>query len=179
MVIVPDERWEALALSLRARLPAIVDELSPENFAAAAGGQALGFLEGRMGEGEELLVWLPAGRALVAGWTTLEPREEVAGTATASREEGLLARVFASGMSERGEGAELEAGAWTNLQERRGRRLAWLAASPVHVFGKVAGVLARAEYGGGEGSIPAEEAALLGRLVEDRILRAALGWEEA
>ena len=180
LVIVPDEKLEPLVLSLKARLHAIAEEVTPENFAALAGEQLLGFLNGGMEgvEDHELLVWLPSGRALVVAWTTLDPKEEVVGAATAGFESGLLARVFASGNSERQQAADLEADTWTNLEDRRDRRLSSLAGSPIHLFGKCAGVLARAGYGNGCEDHPvAETAALLGRLVEDRIIRAVLGLE--
>lgn len=188
LVIVPDETLEPLALALRTRLAGLAGALVAENLAAALGEQALRLL-GRLDGGKsvrEVIVWGCSGRAYLAGWTSLEPDEEVALAASADAEAGLVAQVFATQRAVALAGTELRAGDWTNLEARRGRALAWMAASPALVFDRCAAVVTLHEFctdaaagtpGANEVTALAEAADLAGRLIEDGLIRAALGLE--
>lgn len=188
LVIVPDEKLEPLAISLRARLPAIADEARAENLASLMGERSRRFLLGIVdtGEQQELLLWGRSERGYVVVWTSLRPESEVVGTVTADQASGFISRIFASGRSDVESGEDLQAATWTNLEEKRGRLLHSMAASPVILFGKCAAAVALAQYQV-EGDVKtldqsdavrvAEAASLLARLLEDRLLRAALGIE--
>jgi hypothetical protein len=188
LVIVPDEKFEALVLSLKSRLPPIVDEVRAENLASLMGERSRRVLLGiaDAGQGQELLLWARSDRAYVVAWTSLPPESEVVGTATADPVAGLINRLFASGRSDVESREDLQATTWTNLQEKRGRALHSMAASPVILFGKCAAAVSLAQYqteqivktlDQSDVVRVAEVASLLARLLEDRLLRAALGIE--
>ncbi len=186
LVIDPDEKIVPLTLMLKATLPAIAAELTAENFDDLIGGIAQNMLlraVERCGA-DELLIWARSGNGLLVAWSSLEPVGEVVRAVTSDRDEGLIARVFASSRSENGSPPELSAGAWTNLEERRGRTVAGITASPVILFEISVAVLALVTYrNDGEGSSgqvvetanAAEAAGLLALLIEDRLLRASIG----
>jgi len=186
LVIVPDEKLEPLVLSLKARLSAIVGEVRAENIADVIGEDTrLLPTLAQGGAGQELLLWARSARAFLAAWTS-RPFDAIAGVATADLDVGLISQVFASGKSVLQAGAEVQANQWTNLEETRGQVIDGMAASPVFIFGKCAAALALAAYRG-EGNSSAvtheglarlaEAASVVGRLLEDRLLRATLGFE--
>lgn len=188
LVIVPDEQLEPLARTLKSQLSGLVDELRSEHFAGLLDESCRRILQGlvRNRKAHEVLLWGPSDAVFRVAWTSLPPESEVLNIVTAARNEGLPARVRASGRSAMQAADELQAGAWTNLEERRGQVLESLAASPVFLFDKCAAVLSLAKYRTDESPVMpsqtdlaelAETASLLGRLLEDRLMRACLGME--
>jgi len=188
LVIVPDEKFEPLASTLKGRLSAVAGELKSEHFAGLMNELCrrvlLGFVRNR--SDQELLLWGCSDGPFRVAWTSLPPESEVLNIVTAARDAGLPARVRESGQPATQTAGELQAGAWTNLEERRGRALDSMVASPVFVFDKCPAVLSLASYRtGGEPRIPShadlvdltETASLLARLIEDRLVRACLGLE--
>ena len=187
-VIVPDEKLEPLMLLLKAKLPNIAAEIRAEHLADLIDRVARRVLRGaaeRPGV-DEIVVWGVSGNGFLAAWSSLAPETEVVGVVTASAEEGLIARVFASSRSEAQAAPGLGAAHWTNLEQRRGRMIAGMAATPLLLFGKPVAVLSlvtydkegAAEPGSFPGTVPATEAAgLLVRLIEDRLVRSSLGLE--
>jgi hypothetical protein len=183
LVIVPDESHEALAAVLKSRLAGIVRELDAENLVDAMGIHAPAVLvrsaDGMAGV--EWVLWAGGGGDFAVAWTSAEPVDEVVGRVRADAGEGLVARVFASWRSELEMRDELQAGDWTNFERLRGRGIGAMAGSPVVVFGVCVAVLSVVVFvdfeGDGVVRPPAETASLLGRLVEDRLLRATLGMD--
>jgi hypothetical protein len=188
LVIAPDEKLEPLVLSLKARLPAIADEVRAENLASLMGERSRHVLLGiaDAGQQQELLLWARSHRAYAVVWSSLPPESEVVDTVTGDQASGFISRVFASARSDVETSEDLQAATWTNLEEKRGRALDSMAASPVILFGKCTAALSLAQYQAQGGVktldqsdlVPvAEAASLLARLLEDRLLRAALGIE--
>ncbi len=187
LVIVPDETFEPLVLSLKARLSALTSEIRAENIVALIGDHTrLLPTIARVDAGQELVLWAPSARAFLAAWTSRMRTEEITGTDTADLSEGLVSQVFASADSALQTGVEMQANAWTNLHETRGERIDGMAGSAVFIFGKCAAVLALVAYRTNRDAPPlirenlarvAEAASLLGRLLEDRLIRASLGIE--
>ena len=182
-VIVPDEKLEPLVLLLKAKLPNIAAEIRAEHLADLIDSVARRALRdaARPASIDEILIWGLSGNGFLAAWSSLVPENEVVGTATAAAEEGLIARVFASSRSDAQAAPGLAAGNWTNLEQRRGRMIASMAATPLLLFGKPVAVLSLVTYQKDEpqslpGTSAATEAAvLLVRLIEDRLLRSSLG----
>lgn len=181
LVIIPDEAHEALGSSLKPRLAGIAREITAHNLAHIMGSHALRCFNSSAEDQEsELLLWAAEGKGFVVALATRPPREEIEGRARADAHEGMIARVMTSGRAEVATASDLEASDWTNLESLRGMRIEAMASSPVFLFENHALVLSRVRYGGGESakpSTPAETASLLGRLIEDRLIRATLGLE--
>jgi hypothetical protein len=93
--------------------------------------------------------------------------------------------VFLSGQSAVQSGAELQAGTWCNVEDRRGRAIHRIDASPVFLFGRCVAVATRVIYVGGAAPLPndhhtvevAAAASTVSRLMEDRLIRSCLGIE--
>lgn len=181
LVIIPDEAHEALGTALRPRLAGIAREINAHNLVQVMGSHALRSFNASAGDEQtDLLLWAGDGKGWVVALATRMPREEIEGRARADADEGMVARVMSSGRSEVEAAGDLEAADWTNLESLRGMRIEAMASSPVFLFDNCALVLSRVCYGSGESaeiSTPAETASLLGRLIEDRLIRATLGLE--
>jgi hypothetical protein len=186
LVIVPDEQVDRFAL--QARLRAIAGEVKAENLAYLMGEQSARVVLNGMhpSERQEVLVWGRSERSFLAAWTSLTPLEEVAGALASDNEEGLVSQVFESSQTVVQNDDELRGATWTNLTEIRGRAIRSMAGSPVTLFGRPTAVLTLVEYREGDtpGSLTFDDAArltrvalLLARLLEDRLIRAALGLE--
>ncbi|MBC8126886.1 MAG: hypothetical protein H8M99_07050 [Gloeobacteraceae cyanobacterium ES-bin-144] len=181
LVIIPNEAHEALGFSLKARLASIAREINAHNLAQVMGSHALrSFNSLEEDQENELLLWAIEGKDYVVALASRQPKDEIEGRARADAEEGMIARVICSGRSEITSANDLEAADWTNLETLRGKRIEEMASSPVFLFENCMLVLSRVRYGGKESrnlSTPAELASLLGRLIEDRLIRATLGIE--
>jgi hypothetical protein len=186
LVIVPDEQVDRFAL--QARLRAIAGEVKAENLAYLMGEQSARVLLNGMHatEKQEVLVWGRSDRSFLVSWTSLTPLEEVAGVLASDHEEGLVSQVFESGQTVVQNADELRGATWTNLTEIRGRAIGSMAGAPVSLFGRPTAVLTLVGYREGDapGYLSFEDAArltrvasLLARLLEDRLIRAALGLE--
>lgn len=183
LVIIPDEAYEALGFSLKARLVGIAREVNAHNLAHVMGSHALrSFNSAAEVQESDLLLWAPDGKDFVVALATRLPKEEIEGRARADAQEGMIARVMGSGRSETGTSDDLEAADWTNLESLRGMKIEAMAASPVFLYENCTLVLSRVRYGGkytDKLNAPSELASLLGRLIEDRLIRASLGIESA
>jgi hypothetical protein len=181
LVIIPDNACEALGNSLKARLAGIAREINAHNLAQVMGGHALrGFHSAAEDVDSELLLWAAEGKDFVVALTTRLPKEAIEGCARADAQDGMIARVMGSGRSESAIAEDLEAADWTNLEALRGSKIEAMAASPVFLFENCVLVLSRIRYQKAPLAplrAPAELASLLGRLIEDRLIRATLGIE--
>lgn len=181
LVIVPDPALEAAGAQLSTRLAAIVPEISADHLAQFLGTHALRCLAWAAAESPtaELILWGTDGTAHAVGWSsTGDPAR-----AQADGGEGLIARVAASQRSATEGAYDLQAAEWTNLERLRGATISAMAASPVILFGITTAVLSRVFYGRDEPAPlptpPADTASLLGRLLEDSLIRSTLGMESA
>lgn len=181
LVIIPDESHEAFGISLKPRLAAIAREINAHNLAQVMGTQALHCFHAATDDAEsELLLWAAEGKGYGVALTNRAPKETVEGCARADGMEGMIARVMGHGRSESAVAEDLDATDWTNLEMLRGAKITAMAASPVFLFENGTLVLSRVRYGTSDAAplkAPAETAALLGRLIEDRLIRASLGME--
>mgnify|MGYP003381943838 CR=1 FL=1 len=189
LVIVPDDEMEAVSLKLRSQLPALARALCAENLSdvidhAVArilhrGVERTGF--------DELIVWGKSGRRFLVAWSSLAPEDEVVGIASADGMEGLVARVFRSERSESPPGGELDMDEWSSFPGLRGRLVVSMTASPLVLFDTAVGVLSLSRYqsAGLDASVTgpdlsdvAELALLTSRLIEDQLIRAAIGLKQ-
>jgi hypothetical protein len=181
LVIIPDDAHEALGLSLKTRLVSIAREINAHNLAQVMGSHALrSFASAADDVNSELVLWAAGGKDFVVALTTRLPKEQIENCARADAHEGMIARVIGSGRSESATAADLEAADWTNLETLRGIKIESMASSPLFLFENCTLVLSRISYEKTLSSplrAPAELAALLGRLIEDRLIRATLGIE--
>lgn len=178
LVIIPDEAHEALGSALKPRLAGIAREINAHNLANVMGSHALrSFHSSAEDPQTELLLWAADGKDFVVALSTRFPKEEIEARARADAHEGMIARVMTSGRSETAAADDLEASDWTNLESLRGLRIGSMASSPVFLFENRTLVLSRVCYGREPAETPAEQASLIGRLIEDRLIRATLGLE--
>lgn len=182
LVIIPDETHEALGAELKPRLAAIAREIAADNLSHLLSPQTTAWLESISSTAPgELLVWAPEGKSYAVAWTPKTQETELRSRARADAGAGMIAQVFQSNRSATATTAdELEAAEWSNLEAILGARIAAMATSPVLIFGHCALAISIVQIGkSAEIPLlpPAENAALLARLVEDRLLRMALGLE--
>lgn len=181
LVIIPDETHEALGIALKARLSGIAREINAHNLAQVMGTQALRSFHSVADDADdEWLLWANDGKGFVVALTTHVPKETIEGYARADAQEGMIARVMGHGRSESAMADQLEMADWTNLEMLCGRKIEAMASSPVYLFENTALVVSRIsdeKTSTAPLKAPAELAALLGRLIEDRLIRATLGIE--
>ncbi|WAC17817.1 hypothetical protein OVA24_11240 [Luteolibacter sp. SL250] len=181
LVIVPDPALEAAGALLTTKLSVMIAEISADHLPQFLGTHALRCLAWASAEapGAELILWGMGGTGHVVGWSSSGDSAR----AQADGGEGLVARVAASQRSATEGAYDLQAAEWTNLERLRGVTISAMAASPVIVFGTTAAVLSRVFYGKDEPvpspAAPADTASLLGRLIEDRLIRSTLGMESS
>jgi hypothetical protein len=179
LVIVPDPALEAAGSLLSAKLSAIIQEISADHLPQFLGTHALRCLDWAAAEipKAELILWGADGSGHAVAWSSMGS----AARAQADGREGLIARVAGSRRSASEAAYDLQAAEWTNLERLRGSSISAMAASPVILFGTTAAVLSRVIYRRDETqplpTPPADTASLLGRLIEDRLLRTTLGLE--
>lgn len=190
LIIIPDEEIEAMGPSLLNSLARVADQIRAGNLVDFLGEVEIGVLAPveNGSQVHELLLWGLEDRGYGVAWTSLAPAEEVVSAASATATDGLVNEVFALGHSAVRSSGDLQAANWTNLERRRGRVIDSMAASPVLIMGKCIAVLTLAQYdlGVAQRSLTREDAAgltaqaaLLGRLLEDRLIRALLGLKSA
>ncbi|MBX3739857.1 MAG: hypothetical protein KF712_02610 [Akkermansiaceae bacterium] len=181
LVIVPDPALEAAGALLSAKLSAITQEISADHLPQFLGTHALRCLDWAAAEAPaaELILWGTDGNSHAVAWNSTGNLAR----AQADGSEGLIARVAGSQRSATEAAYDLQAAEWTNLERLRGASISAMAASPIILFGTTAAVLSRVFYGQDESQAlpapPADTASLLGRLIEDRLIRTTLGVESA
>jgi len=178
LVIVPDPALEAAGTHLTAKLSAITPEITADHLPQFLGTQALRCLGWAVAEfpAAELILWGADGPGHAVAWSSDNHPER----AQADGDEGLIARVAGSQRSAAEVAYDLQAAEWTNLERLRGATISAMGASPVILFGTTVAVLSRVFFGNaGPAAPPADAASLLGRLIEDRLIRATLGMESA
>lgn len=183
LVIVPNPQLEAAGQTLKVHLATLALEIDANNLVHLMGQLSLRVLPriAAEAEGTELLLWARDGRDLTIIWNSRVSGDRLEGHARASASEGLVARVLESHRSAADSVPDLQTSEWTNLERIRGP-VESMAASPVIVFERCVGVLCRVRYIGSnatEVSPPAEGAAILSKLVEDRLIRLTLGLESS
>ena len=186
LLIVPDEKYEALSLDLKARLGAIAKELRWDHLADLIGTDGAFLL--RPDAGDELIeiqIWGKSPTAFVVVWTSKGQRDVTIGTVTAELGRGLINQVFESERPEVKADDFLNASDWTNLETQRGAKLRSMSAHPITIFGRCVAVLSVSEFQTsrpatdakqGNAKAAAAAALLLGRLMEDRLIRSSLGF---
>ncbi len=182
IVIVPDESHETLCAALKPRLANISREIDANNLANLFSAQTSAWLEtSALNSPGAFLVWAREGNGYAVAWTEEGIATELKGRARADAGEGLVARIFESGRSASLTADELDASEWTNLESLLGQNIFSMSASPVAVFGSCAAAVTLVAFTEYETPMqpPAEAAALLARLIEDRLLRMSLGLETA
>lgn len=183
LVIIPDKAHETLGATLKPRLSAIVHEINASNLAQVMGDHSMRyFISEGAREISELLLWVGDGNGYAVGLSSRAPKGEVEGRGRAAASEGMIACVMASGRSESEKAFDLQASDWTNLESLRGLGIREMASTPVFLFESCTFVLSRVLYIGADMDDsallpPAEMASTLGRLIEDRLIRATLGIE--
>lgn len=178
LVIVPDERHEALGAELLPRLASIAREADAENIVRIIGAQGISLLESTAARTDGMLVlWARSGDGLAVAWGW----KDASGQAQADAGEGLIARVFGSGRSESAAADELELSEWSNIPALLSSEVFAMAVSPVHVFGNCVAALCTIRFSPEETQLPppSETASLLARLIEDRLIRMSIGIESA
>lgn len=178
LVIVPDPVLEAAGAQLSSKLAVIAPEIGAEQLSQSLSPHALRCLNWAMIEypSAELILWGNDGEHHALAWSSADGNHR----AQADGGDGLVAQVAASQRSTAEGAYDLRAAEWTNLERLRGNAISSMSASPVVAFGATVAVLSRVLYGAEETeppAPPADTASLLGRLIEDRLIRASLGME--
>lgn len=179
LVIVPEESHEAIGAELRPRLAMVSREIDSENMRSLFNPQTLGVLEyfSTTLPGE-ILIWARHGNGYAVAWAA---DHDLIGRALADAGEGMIAQVFESGRSSSAPAENLELGEWCNLPQLLPYDIAEMAVAPLSVFGTCAAVVSIILREKGEARLqsPAATAALLSRLIEDKLIRMTLGLETA
>lgn len=182
LVIVPEEKYEALAEELKPRLSGIAKEVDANNLSQVMSAQTVALLEVfAKNTGGRVLVWAREGKGYALGWISDDTEPTLRGRVRADAGEGMIAMVFESGRSVSEVAANLELGEWSNLGELVDRPVAEMATSPVDVFGETVAVISVVSEEEDELVLraPAEVSSLVARLIEDRLIRMTLGFEMA
>lgn len=182
LVIVPEEKHEALAEELKPRLSGIAKEVDANNLSQVMSAQTVTLLgEFAENSGGRVLVWAREGKGYALGWISDDTEPTLRGRVRADAGEGMIAMVFESGRSVSEVAANLELGEWSNLGELVDSPVAEMATSPVDVFGETVAVVStiKSEEGDMPLRAPTEIALLVARLIEDRLIRMSLGLEMA
>lgn len=180
LVIVPDEKHEALGAEIMPRLTSISREIDANNLVGLLIPEALAMLEKSAKRDDGLLlVWAAEGKGFAPAWATERIPKDIASRARADSGEGLIAQVFGSGRAAASGADELEISEWSNLESVIGEKVSAMSASPVFVYGNcVAAVVLTTTKAVDEAPLPPSEiSGLLAKLIEGSILRAVLGIE--
>jgi hypothetical protein len=186
LLIIPDEKFEPLALELKTRLLAIAKELRWEHLSDLIGtdGAFLSSCGGQAEGSREIQIWAKCPASFIIVWTSKGKSDPAVGTVTAEIGRGLINQVFESGRPEVKSGDFLNASDWTNFEKKRGATLLSMAAHPITIFGRGVAVLSLSQFGEGGTTQSADSndpktagsaASLLARLIEDRLIRSCLG----
>jgi hypothetical protein len=186
LVIIPDRALELRAPEIALQLATLVDQIRADTLAGLIPESDLEFLAQTLKvlDEDELSIWAPCDRGYSVVWTSREPKSEMVGSASANPEEGLISRIFASGRSTRETAPDLQASSWSNIEKRRGQTVSSMAGSPVFIASKCAAILAVIQYQASDNrasladedlGLLATAASILGRLLEDRLIRALIG----
>jgi hypothetical protein len=190
LLIIPDEKFEPLALDLKTRLLTIVKELRWEHLADLIGADGAFLLSTihHADDSREIQIWGKSPTGFVVVWTSKGKTDPAVGTVTAELGRGLVNQVFESGRPEVKEGDFLNASDWTNFEQRRGAKLCSMAAHPIKLFGLCVAVLSLSQFensispqmsNAGDLQVAGAAASLLARLAEDRLIRSCLGLGQA
>ncbi len=180
LVIVPDEAHETFGAALKPRLANLAREIDANNLGNLLSPQTTAWLEGTaLNSPGALLLWAPEGKDYSVAWSEDGIVTNLRERARADAGLGLVAQVFDSGRSAAQTEEELDTAEWTNLESLLGQAVSSMSASPVNVFGNCSAVVTLVAFTEYEEPMrpPTEAAALLARLIEDRILRMSLGLE--
>jgi hypothetical protein len=180
LVIVPDERLEAVGADLMPRLAAISREIDANNLVGLFYAEVEGMLEKASARQDGvLLVWAAEGNGYSPAWAGEGVAQDMVERVRADQGEGMIARVFGCGRGESAWADDLEISEWSNMEMVLGVKISAMSVSPVYVFGNcVAAVSVSTTDAVDVLPLPLSEVSgLLAKLIEDRILRAALGME--
>lgn len=182
LVIVPEKKHETLGKELKLRLSGIAKEVDADSLSQVMSVHTSNLLE-EFGKnfGGRVLVWARDGKGYALGWISVDAEPSLRGRVRADAGEGMIAMVFESGRSVSEVSANLELNEWSNLGELILDPVAEMATSPVDVFGETVAVVSLVSGKEGEMALraPAELSLLVARLIEDRLIRMALGFEMA
>lgn len=179
LVILPDEKLEAVAAGLQLRLASIVREISAENLPDLIDPVSAEILAA-VGKPLQVapMLWACSGSHYSLVWMPDSPQELVL-RATADLQDGLVAMVFKSERSAFAREPDLNVDRWTNLSRLKSQSLEAMAGVPVRLAGRVVGVLTLSGSSVDEGQVgPLSLAAeVFAKLAEARMLRDCLGLE--
>lgn len=186
LLIIPDEKFQALVPDFKARLLDITRQLRPEHVGhlLESDGAFIASTLANDEDSREFQIWARSPTGFVIVWSSKGKRDVAVGTVTAELGRGLINQVFESARAEAKSGGYLNASDWTNFETKRGASLLRMAACPITVFGLCAGVLSLSQFaatsavesiGEEETQIAGTAASLASRLIEDRLVRACLG----
>jgi hypothetical protein len=188
LAIVPDPRFEALAPALAERLSAVMASITPDNFASLTDALFLEVLKRGVEEvgADEATIWLPdaGGENLVPGCNTGSRAAEFVGVFRQPLSSGLVSLVFATEQSMLVNAAHADPRHSPLADHALGQRTDALIAVPFSFLRSGRGVLSCVRLGAGAGGQFAPEhlgriqrtSAVLGRLVEHRVLGETVGW---
>jgi hypothetical protein len=184
LVIVADDRDIQYGRSFRLRATEIARQITAQNIASLIGERVLLHAEKKSENSEaELVLWGRAEQHFLAAWSSVSPQSEIVDIARCPLESGLVAEVFSTQSARFQEEPLLQAGIFTNLGDRRGKRVVSMRGLPILVFGECIGVLTWVKYGT-EASSPSDEndevakwAMIFGRSSELKILKMCMGLE--
>jgi hypothetical protein len=190
LLIIPDEKFEPLALDLKTRLLTIAKELRWEHLADLIGADGAFLLSTihHTDDSREIQIWGKSPTGFVVVWTSKGKTDPAVGTVTAELGRGLVNQVFESERPEVKEGDFLNASDWTNFEKKRGNALSRMAAHPISIFARCVAVLTLSQFGDspaapsvdyGDAKTAGAAASLLTRLIEDRLIRSCLGLAQA
>src|SRR5579864_2224707 len=148
LLIVPDEKYEALSLDLKTRLVTIAKELRCEHLADLIGSDGAFLLKPETSDDSiEIQIWGKSPTAFAIVWTSKGKGDDAAaGAVTAELGRGLINQVFESERPEAKADDFLNASDWTNLETQRGAKLRCMSAHPIIIFGRCIAVLSVSEF---------------------------------
>jgi hypothetical protein len=131
----------------------------------------------------ELVLWGRSDQQYLAAWTSAEPRADVVELVQCRSDLGLVAEIFTTPSARALEEPILQASSFTDLGDRRGRRIKAMRGVPITVFGQCIAVLTWVGYETQLPSAPDENndvskwALMFTRLAELKIIKLCLGME--
>ena len=183
LVILPIDDHDELARELSNRVSAIARQITAQNIVSAIGESALRLANSSHSQAvREIVLWARSEARFLAAWTSVAPESEVVGNVSWDGENGLIAEIFRTETGRSKQEPILQAPAFTNLGECRGRQISSITGTPLIIFGYCVGTVSSVYYqaAGAEVSAALEDdvaklAAIFSVHLELRIIKSCLG----